>query len=450
MNTKAQENLVLNSSFDIVSPNYYCIYPGGVYFYLQNSVPPWRNGFVDTIPQYDGGTVNKPFNKVCKSPQGISEIPFYLGSAGYQDTHSGEGFIELFNTSYYCFTHNDSCSYDSLVLQSEYIRSSLSSSLLSGKKYYSGFHVNYPNYLSFICNNVGMAVTADTFPQYYHAKYDTIGNIYKRLIQYVPEVNNPSGRSLYDTLNWVMIADTVTALGGEQYVTLGQFDDGNPLDTMHNGFYGYNPPEGIQHDYDPRSAFFFDDVFVIPLDSLSNTWYGLQDNIIADSVVCPIGYARLSVRGDLPLVRYKWYNPQGQVTDTTNYSIFITGTSGWYKLWRKNPAGTERWDSVYLYVKPNCITGEQELPNVKVNGVIVYPNPSNNYIKIHGNINQGASIEISIVDLIGKVVLTKELKSTNNQLSEEIKTNDLPNGTYFVHLKQDDVPIKVIKFEVLH
>lgn len=83
----------------------------------------------------------------------------------------------------------------------------------------------------------------------------------------MPQVNNPPGRSLYDTLNWLLIADTVVAIGGEQYLFLGQFDDGNPIDSMRTGFTG-TTYLGNYYPYRAQSGFLIDDVFVIDLDTV--------------------------------------------------------------------------------------------------------------------------------------------------------------------------------------
>ena len=244
---KGQVNFVLNGSFDTVHIN---VCDGTKGWYIEQACNPWREFY------HNKHYVNKIWHN-CRFDGHFFPKDGIYNAVQYPRT--GEGVIAMFNTSYW-YTP------DTMLLWSEYIKGKLSKKLKAGRKYYCGFYVNYPDYMAFICNNLGMAVSQDTFPEIGDIPWDTTGNIYKRLYPIIPQINNPPGRSLFDTVSWTLIADTLLATGGEQYVILGQFDDGNPLDTMHTGFYGN--PNGFSPFYDPRSYFMFDDVFVIELDSL--------------------------------------------------------------------------------------------------------------------------------------------------------------------------------------
>lgn len=52
---------------------------------------------------------------------------------------------------------------------------------------------------------------------------------------YTPQVMNPPGNVLNDTLNWAMISGTYTATGGEQYITIGSFTPDNALTIINRG-----------------------------------------------------------------------------------------------------------------------------------------------------------------------------------------------------------------------
>ena len=246
--TNAQVNLVLNASFDSVNPGL-CDETKATY--IRQACNPWRDFYLNE--HY----VSKIWHNCRFDGHFFPKDGVYNG---VQYPRTGQGVIAMFNTSLLLSDN------DTLAVWSEYVKGKLSKKLKAGRKYYCGFYVNYPDYMAFICNNLGMAVSQDTFPEIGDIPWDTTGNIYKRLYPIIPQINNPPGRSLYDTASWVLIADTLLATGGEKYVILGQFDDGNPLDTMHTGYYGNPSPWGPF--YDPRSYFMFDDVFVIELDSL--------------------------------------------------------------------------------------------------------------------------------------------------------------------------------------
>lgn len=76
-------------------------------------------------------------------------------------------------------------------------------------------------------------------------------------------------------------------------------------------------------------------------------------------------------------------------------------------------------------------------------GSIVYPNPFNNEIVIRTSISQGEKREVSILDIMGKVV------SRFESYSEEIKinTSEISKGIYILNIKneEDSENIKVIK-----
>jgi hypothetical protein len=46
---------------------------------------------------------------------------------------------------------------------------------------------------------------------------------------------NPSGNVLNDSLNWILIAGTYLAAGGEQYITIGSFIPDNMLTVINRG-----------------------------------------------------------------------------------------------------------------------------------------------------------------------------------------------------------------------
>lgn len=81
------------------------------------------------------------------------------------------------------------------------------------------------------------------------------------------------------------------------------------------------------------------------------------------------------------------------------------------------------------------------------NVLMVYPNPANNSIFVRlSNINTTEENVISLIDVIGKIVLTKK---TNNNGTIEIDTQNLSNGVYFVHLTNVELNM-VSKIVITH
>lgn len=81
------------------------------------------------------------------------------------------------------------------------------------------------------------------------------------------------------------------------------------------------------------------------------------------------------------------------------------------------------------------------------NALTVYPNPAQNSIFIRlNNINTTEENVISLIDVTGKIVLTKK---TNNNGTIEIDTQNLSNGVYFVQLANATLNI-VSKIVITH
>ncbi len=70
-----------------------------------------------------------------------------------------------------------------------------------------------------------------------------------------PQVSNPVGNIISDSLNWYVLIDTFIAVGGENYLTIGSFRSGAVTNTL-PGASG-----------DPRAYMFIDSVSVVMLDT---------------------------------------------------------------------------------------------------------------------------------------------------------------------------------------
>jgi hypothetical protein len=74
---------------------------------------------------------------------------------------------------------------------------------------------------------------------------------------YTPQISNPPGNVLNDSLNWTLISGTYLASGGEQYITIGSFIPDNMLTIMNRG--------GTY----PFTSYAIEDVWVMQQDSIS-------------------------------------------------------------------------------------------------------------------------------------------------------------------------------------
>ncbi len=146
----------------------------------------------------------------------------------------------------------------------EYIQVLLSDTLIAGKLYCVSFYVSQCGISSFgggynpvAISEIGLLFsnnlinTSNYFP-----------------LPYTPQIVSPSGLIIDDTVNWVEISGIYTALGGERYVTIGNFKDDATTDTIAIDTTGSNP----------QGYYYVDDVSVIDCDSL----VGIYENSKVD------------------------------------------------------------------------------------------------------------------------------------------------------------------------
>ena len=196
----------------------------------QNLVPNYS--FEDTIhcpdAAYDfqgyisnwGGEEPGYFSPYCNDG-GVGGMPHNVW--GYQYPHTGHAYTGIYT---YCLTGKDTTTNSYKVLHNlrYYIQVQLISSLISATKYYVAFYVSLGDSCNYACNNIG-AYFSDSL--LYLSGY--------ALSYHTPQVANDTTHHLTDTLNWVKISGSFIAQGGEQYVTIGNFNTDEQNDTINLG-----------------------------------------------------------------------------------------------------------------------------------------------------------------------------------------------------------------------
>jgi hypothetical protein len=127
----------------------------------------------------------------------------------------------------------------------EYIQCQLSSPLLAGKQYYVGAFFNRANQFDQATDDLGL-----------HLSTIAITDSSSNHLAVIPQIENIQGNLLYDSLNWIEVSGIYTALGGEAYLTVGNFKD-SANTTL------------VDVDITPfHSAYIYiDDVFIYEFDS---------------------------------------------------------------------------------------------------------------------------------------------------------------------------------------
>lgn len=97
----------------------------------------------------------------------------------------------------------------------EYISSRLSNPLVRDKNYCVEFFVNMAS--------VSFPMPSDTVSLGVYLSNDSVFNSTAGILPYSPQILNALGQNVHDTANWTRISGIYKALGGEQYITIGNF-----------------------------------------------------------------------------------------------------------------------------------------------------------------------------------------------------------------------------------
>ena len=183
------QNLVLNPSFEdtIACPTTTAIPMQCEYWYTANIGSP---DYFSEQPDIFCGT---------------SPVP--LSNVGFQYARTGVAYVGL--------APFVSTTFPSFANRREYIGGILSDTLKQGHEYCVSFYVSVAEKLKYVVDGIGLFLSTDSAVDY------TINTN----LSFVPQISNPSGNIIYDTLNWMQISGTYIANGGEKYFTIGNFND---------------------------------------------------------------------------------------------------------------------------------------------------------------------------------------------------------------------------------
>jgi len=205
-------------------------------------------------------------------------VPYNI-EATYQKPHSGNSYIG---------THSVYGTPSQLDNRRDYLKGQLTQTLSAGKNYCLKFYYNASNRLQYATNRYGAYVDNGNVSNYNCCKD----------IPILPQAENNPAVFMTDTMNWVRIQGSFTALGNENTITLGNF-----VDSVTIQYQAFNLMSGSLNPY-----YLIDDVSLVSMDSvafagydkgiclgdsvflgrkqetgLECTWYDLSGNILGDS-----------------------------------------------------------------------------------------------------------------------------------------------------------------------
>ncbi len=299
---KAQ-NLVPNPSFEEYNE---CVYwlpdPGGGGYPTQIAYSPnydifptatyWVAPLYFAHPGY--------YNKCDTTPYGHG-VP--KNTFGYQDAHKGGAYASI-----YLFSRVFNI-WDDLR---QYLEAKLTHPLTGGHNYYISFYVS----LAVGSNSVGYGtfVTTDNVGAYISDTMVSDSMAFGTAFLTKPvTVRNPPGKYITDTAGWTKISGTYTAHGGEQWITIGRFNDGLPAN---DSFMFSIRDSTVNNDSFVYCHVYVDDVCV--MDITDSTGHA------ADSSFCVASFPAI-ITGSVEGTEYKWN------TGATTASITVNKPG---KYWR--------------------------------------------------------------------------------------------------------------------
>ncbi len=211
------QNLVPNYSFEVYDT---CPSGGGI-----NYAPPWLNP-TSASPDY--------YNQCAIS--GGASVPTNV--FGYQYAHTGVAYAGI------CVYGSDSS--NNIFSAREYIEIELTDSLIANHRYCVNFYVNLADKISSTYNvaisEIGLLLSISR-----------VNSSNAGPLPNTPQILSPVGMILDDSINWTLISGNYLAIGGERYITIGNFSNDVNTDTME-----FNSSASIHGAY-----YYLDDISVV-------------------------------------------------------------------------------------------------------------------------------------------------------------------------------------------
>jgi hypothetical protein len=250
-------------------------------------------------------------------------------AVGFQrDGFNGHGFAGIFT---YEFTAPNN--------GNEYVQTKLNDTLKNGKKYLVSMYVNQCNNFNYSISSIGMYLTNTAIQAPAGVGIINIPN---------PQVKN--NHLLKDTINWILIQDTLIGSGIEQYLTIGNFSPDSASDTVkvYNSF-------NANYSY-----YYIDAVSLYEINDSCNSYWdaGLDKYMLAGDSI------RLgAINTDSSF--YTWQNSLGGPTYLSNN----TDARPWskptentiYYVTKTCPNNTVFIDTVAVYVLPKVNLGRDSV-----------------------------------------------------------------------------------------
>jgi len=214
---QAQQNLVLNPSFEDTVK---CPDNDGQIYNAKNWFQP-----ITFMGSVITSSTTDYFNECSNNP----DVSVPNNFAGHQYARTGvayAGFILYYGT------------------WREYIEAKLNAPLIAAKKYCVDFYLSLGDSSINAISSIGLYFSKDSILT------DSI-----LLLPYQPQVKNSDSNFIKDKVNWTLVSGEFTAIGGEQFITIGNFNDDAHTSILYVGGGSF---DGAYYYIDDVSVYYCD------------------------------------------------------------------------------------------------------------------------------------------------------------------------------------------------
>ena len=320
----------------------------------------------------------------CNNIFGPGGVGIPYTSLGFQYPRTGNGFGSFYLIAIGAGTQD----------YREYIQVPLTTPLKAGKTYCGTMYLNLINSVKYSTDKVGMYFSQT--PYACNQAFPTPQHIVP--INVIPQIANSAGNFITDTLNWTEVSSAFTAVGNEQYLTIGNFLNDAATNTV-----VVNPSAGYT-----VIVFLIDDVSleeIIPAQTIKDSTICLNDSVVL-APVSPTEFAEYSWQPANGLSCTNCASPKASPQTTTTYTL------------TKKQCKATTSARVTLSVKTDCDVKKQvEVPNVftpnedGINDTFRVQLPSGSVLKEFTIYNRWGNI-VHSTDVHGQTVLLWDGRTT--------------------------------------
>lgn len=341
----------------------------------------------------------------------VNTSPFYYGvpqnASGYQYAKTGSGYSGAFVFGGPNYSG-----------QIEYVQTQLLKSLNTNYNYCVQFFVSRADSIGdYGISNFGALFTTSL-----------VNNSDPYNIQMTPQIKNPIGSVILDKKNWAAISGTLTAVGGEQYITVGNFDPKSVVDTIFDPIDPSNPSKIYEPVY-----YYIDDVTV---EEVANAQAG-RDTIINCGDAITIG-------ADSAIGAYYTWTPSAGLSDDSIAFPIANPTITTSYVLKKQQCNIITYDTVIVTLSTSCLTPTLNTDTNRILSIpnVFTPNGDNSNDTFIIDLKNSVLNEFYLHNRWGNLIhsVPEALEGTNTIIWDGRTTSGEPcsEGVYFYTLKYTD------------